>query len=438
MTETSNTFIELHIEELGPIHDSRIVLKPFMVFSGESGTGKSYTALLVHYLYKILCEMEVAEFFKDLNASFDEQKAQLPDEGGVLLEFTLNQFEEWLNEKAVRYVAHMLGNYTLKGRIHVHFEGPKANYKFTYQKEVAEMNGEMMYFDTVTLNDLPPLRLPYRSSEWGNIPYHLLFNIYLKSFYQIHQRNTLLLPPSRGGLVCLTDTGRGNFQISQGGMYNEFISGLSNLKSATPFKDENAIGEYQTLSQSLIKGKINIKDNDLYYEQAFGEIPITAGAASVKELAPFAFMLQKGLVSDYSVMFEEPETNLHPELQIKVADTLAYLLQQGCRFQITTHSDYFLRRINDLIRLDILQHKLSKEKYQSLCDSHHYHPELTISPRLIGAYYFKRISETEVKIIVQEAGNGIPFDTFQSVLNHQLKDSSYIYDKMCELNGAAD
>lgn len=85
MTETSNTFIELHIEELGPIHDSRIVLKPFMVFSGESGTGKSYTALLVHYLYKILCEMEVAEFFKDLNASFDKQKAQLPDEGGVLL-----------------------------------------------------------------------------------------------------------------------------------------------------------------------------------------------------------------------------------------------------------------------------------------------------------------------------------------------------------------
>lgn len=283
-----------------------------------------------------------------------------------------------------------------------------------------------------------PLRLPYRSSEWGNIPYHLLFNIYLKSFYQIHQRNTLLLPPSRGGLVCLTDTGRGNFQISQGGMYNEFISGLSNLKSATPFKDENAIGEYQTLSQSLIKGKINIKDNDLYYEQAFGEIPITAGAASVKELAPFALMLQKGLVSDYSVMFEEPETNLHPELQIKVADTLAYLLQQGCRFQITTHSDYFLRRINDLIRLDILQHKLSKEEYQSLCDRHHYHPELTIAPRLIGAYYFKRISDTEVKIIVQEAGNGIPFDTFQSVLNHQLKDSSYIYDKMCELDGTAD
>ena len=139
-----------------------------------------------------------------------------------------------------------------------------------------------------------------------------------------------------------------------GGMYKEFISDFSDLKAAQP-KNVDAEKHYSQLSQSLIKGKINIKDNDLYYEQAFGEIPITAGAASVKELAPFVLMLQKGLIGDYSVMFEEPETNLHPELQIRVADTLVYLLQQGCRFQITTHSDYFLRRINDLIRLDILK-----------------------------------------------------------------------------------
>lgn len=73
-----------------------------------------------------------------------------------------------------------------------------------------------------------------------------------------------------------------------------------------------------------------------------------ASAASIKELAPFVIMLQKGLVGLYSIMFEEPETNLHPELQIKVADILAQLLHTKCRFQVTTHSDYFLRRINDL------------------------------------------------------------------------------------------
>lgn len=166
--------------------------------------------------------------------------------------------------------------------------------------------------------------------------------------------------------------------------------------------------------------------------------PIMAGAASIKELAPFAIMLQKGLVGDYSIMFEEPETNLHPELQIKVADILAQLLHKGCRFQVTTHSDYFLRRINDLLRLDLLKDRLDKDEYETFCHEHHYNPEVTISSELVKAYYFKRNPDKTVSIIEQDTQSGIPFDTFRSVLENQLTDSSYVYDKICELNGAAD
>lgn len=56
--------IEIHIEDIGPIRDSRIELKPFMVFSGESGTGKSYTALLVHYIYRVLCNNDMSGFLQ--------------------------------------------------------------------------------------------------------------------------------------------------------------------------------------------------------------------------------------------------------------------------------------------------------------------------------------------------------------------------------------
>lgn len=51
--------IEMHIEQLGPIRDSQIVLMPFMFFSGESGTGKSYT----HYWYTISIVCFVIRFF---------------------------------------------------------------------------------------------------------------------------------------------------------------------------------------------------------------------------------------------------------------------------------------------------------------------------------------------------------------------------------------
>ena len=55
--------IEIHIHSLGPIRNSRLEVTPFMVFSGESGTGKSYTSLLVHYIYRILCSREMSRFF---------------------------------------------------------------------------------------------------------------------------------------------------------------------------------------------------------------------------------------------------------------------------------------------------------------------------------------------------------------------------------------
>lgn len=428
--------IEIYIKELGPIRNSRIELKPLMVFSGESGTGKSYTALLVHYLYRVLCDEEMFDFFILGGASYDKHKEQLPDANqGFLYEFTLREFEAWCSWSAIEYVGKMVGNYSLSGKVSVKFNGlPTDRYRFSYAKEVLEREGEMKYYDTVSMNNGLPLRLPANSTGWNGTPYAILFTGYVRGIFGINQNNTFLLPPSRGGVVCLNDIGRNALT----GMYKEFMWDLSELKAISP-KNEANIEDYSILSQELIDGKINLRNNDLFYEQrSYGEIPIMASAASIKELAPFVIMLQKGLIDHYAIMFEEPETNLHPELQIKVADILARLLCKGCRFQVTTHSDYFLRRVNDLLRLDLLKNKLSKGEYGTFCKAHHYDPEVTISAELVKAYYLKRNLDKTVCVTEQDSRNGIPFDTFRSVLENQLIDSSFVYDKICELNETVD
>lgn len=385
--------ITIHIDQLGPVRNSDIELKPFMVFTGESGTGKSYTALLVHYVYKVVCKPSgLREFFNYLGASYDEHKKQIEGEEGVLFQFTLQQLENWVSASAVKYVGEMLGNFSLDGKVSINFLGLDDNYQFYYKKDAIEIGDDVEYFDRVTMNGKYTMRFRSDIDNWNTQPYQLLTN----DIFRIPQYNTFLLPPSRGGLVCLNDVGRGDYKISPAGMYNEFIEDLGYLKSA---KSERILEEvYQPVSKSLLSGKINIRENELFFEQDNLEIPISAGAASIKELAPFAIMLQKGLVEQYSVMFEEPETNLHPELQIKVADTLAYLLQQGCRFQITTHSDYFLQRINQLIKLGKLPHKENK---------------VYIEEDKIAAYYFEKSDNTNTTIKPLEIGkNGIPFSTF--------------------------
>lgn len=385
--------ITIHIDQLGPVRNSDIELKPFMVFTGESGTGKSYTALLVHYVYKVICKPSgLHEFFNYLGASYDEHKKQIEGGEGVLFRFTLQQLENWVSASAIKYVGEMLGNFSLDGKVSINFLGLDDNYQFYYKKDAIEIGDDVEYFDRVTMNGKYTMRFRSDIDNWNTQPYQLLTN----DIFRIPQYNTFLLPPSRGGLVCLNDVGRGDYKISPAGMYNEFIEDLGYLKSA---KSERILEEvYQAVSKSLLSGKINIRENELFFEQDNLEIPISAGAASIKELAPFAIMLQKGLVEQYSVMFEEPETNLHPELQIKVADTLAYLLQQGCRFQITTHSDYFLQRINQLIKLGKLSHK---------------EDDIYIEEDKIAAYYFEKSDNTNTTIKPLEIGkNGIPFSTF--------------------------
>ncbi len=93
----------------------------------------------------------------------------------------------------------MLGYYALEGKVSIKFNGLSTDrYKFTYAKEVLEMDGEMKYYDTVSINNDLPLRLPYNSTEWDGIPYMFLFTEYIKSIFGINQRSTFLLPPSRG------------------------------------------------------------------------------------------------------------------------------------------------------------------------------------------------------------------------------------------------
>ena len=46
---------------------------------------------------------------------------------------------------------------------------------------------------------------------------------------------------------------------------------------------------------------------------------------------------------------EEPEAHLHPLKQRMMADIIGALSHNGAIMQITTHSDYFLRRLNELI-----------------------------------------------------------------------------------------
>lgn len=60
-------------------------------------------------------------------------------------------------------------------------------------------------------------------------------------------------------------------------------------------------------------------------------------------------LLYNGKIQTHLVYLEEPETNLHPNWQSVLSDLFAFQIKIGIRFVIETHSEYFVRKIQNMI-----------------------------------------------------------------------------------------
>ena len=88
-------------------------------------------------------------------------------------------------------------------------------------------------------------------------------------------------------------------------------------------------------------------------------------------------------------MIDEPELNIHPENQRKIARLLASLVNAGLNVVISTHSDYIIREFNSLIMLNLdTDKKLRKE--------HKYRDDEILQVEQVGAYLFDKQTVTPV------------------------------------------
>lgn len=81
------------------------------------------------------------------------------------------------------------------------------------------------------------------------------------------------------------------------------------------------------------------------------KFPIKECSSSVRSLLDISLYLCHLAEKTDLLIIDEPELNLHPEKQRKLARLLAYLSNNGLDVLITTHSDYILRELSNLILL---------------------------------------------------------------------------------------
>ncbi len=122
----------------------------------------------------------------------------------------------------------------------------------------------------------------------------------------------------------------------------------------------------------IIGGDYHVTRNDeLYYLPKGKRVKLTMDESSsaVRSLLDIGFYLRHAAKPGDLLMVDEPELNLHPENQRKVARLFARLINLGIKVFITTHSDYIIKELNTLIMLnqddDRLREIALREGYRS-------------------------------------------------------------------------
>lgn len=429
--------VKFKINKLGPITNSEFEFKPFMIFSGDSSLGKSYSAFLTYYLTNLITGTSISTFEDFANEKLDLVKIleKINTEEVVNFNIPTKDLSRKINFNASQFLGYLIGDNTFEAKVEIILPISDFNIEISKENPISETSEDILLKQNkikVRINNGRVLSI--RDSALDNIAF--LISLLIQKFLSetILKKNFLFqnifLPPSRAALVGATHTAAEKITTSAG-MYKEFLKDMERILEPVPEKfhpDKSII----SLFEEILGGKILNEKGNLYYEFNDEKIPITAAASSIRELAPLFLLLNKSKPEEFSVLFEEPEAHTHPTLQIKVADMLCKLVNMGAYFQVTTHSDYFLNQINNSINLFNLKSKL-KDGFKDFCKENGLDESKILDPKKLGAYYFKRREDGSVEIITQDATSGVPFDTFEKSVNTIMRDSAIIENQLEEL-----
>ena len=429
--------VHIAVENFGPIEKAKIDLRPLTVFVGESNTGKTYFAALIYALHcsfegfsKFLWSNDVV--FK-LKSIYREQSrsAWTEEESQVVEEADLVEALEKLNDRERPFkfsdlpwemynwlhtdpTAHEFFEDELKqsfdiGSVSDLIRSNNNQWnKIKISLEIREKGQLLWGFEMqgsgsdITTRDYLNKSMVLRAPDEAGL--QETFNIEdLLDLLRIplNERGKLYyLPAARSGIVQshgviasslitrATRIGLERFPEipAFSGMVARFLTQLIHYNELENASEE--MGQIaKALENEVLCGNIEIKRAvthgypEFLYHPHNGEqaIRMSRSSSMVSELAPLVLFLQGIIQPGDMLIIEEPEAHLHPAAQTKIALTLARLVRAGVRVIITTHSDWLLEQIGNLVREGEVM-KLGKSQAE---------PETWLTKEEVGAWWFR-------------------------------------------------
>ena len=268
-------------------------------------------------------------------------------------------------------------------------------------------------------------------------------------------RNAYYLPAGRTGFIdsrevvmrslvqdATTDGYRSSFKPrSLSGVFADFLSHLIDIGGESRRFGSKTTGTLEgsseelarRLERNIIKGTIETASMSSgfprfdYRPHGWRDtLPLMRASSMVSELAPVVLYLRHLVDRDDTLIIEEPESHLHPAMQVEFIRQLAGLVRAGIRVIVTTHSEWVLQELANLVRAA----GLPESERAGIAGG-----DVALDPDQVGAWLFKPDATGEgstVNEIPLDGESGLYPTDFEDVAVAMHNDWAEIFSRLGE------
>ncbi len=469
------------VSDLGPIGRASVDIKPLTVFVGPNNSGKSYMALAIYCLSRTLAErrlggrmpwrefdLNFGDFInpelllkakEDVERIFPDGRSigggrlpdnpkieQLPQSIQALFEGASQAFAAGLAQMLSSEIKRVYGtdiervrrraNGKQRPKLTIEIEQHARAFKWETRAAGGDLGTEIWQ------NSLADQTFNSRLPQFEDISENLLMGMLFSNLGIFPPPKVLdhahYMPASRSGILLGHKTFSSLIvgQASRAwirsleiprlpGFVTDLIQDLLLMTPDAPHGTQlDEIIDY--LEDKMAHGSIRLDDSSeypsVYFEGEAGRLQLHEASSMVSEIAPIVLYLKHMVEPGDMFIIEEPESHIDAGNQRRLARAIAMLVNAGVKVLITTHSDFLVSQLGNLVMLSgISKRRRAARRYKA---------EEVLQPDDVGAYMFEPGPDGSVaRPLAVDAERGIPLDSFTEV-------HTEIYDEAIDLEYA--